>query len=95
MERLPVRVARFFLVQQTEMGKNILNGHKTDQTGKNLPLQGLPKCTTIGSFGTKIPHHLATLLPISARSASPFQEPILRLVNLQLQLQRCSRLERF
>jgi hypothetical protein len=75
--------------------RTITDGHKIYQ---QFPIQGTTKFTQIEIFGLK--KHLATLLdikmaPIKFQNASPIQVPIRRLLNLQLQRQRCSTLERF
>jgi hypothetical protein len=72
--------------------KNITNGKKYIKWPLNRPnvlkihphliLQDSPKCTQIPNFDLKV-NHLVTL------------EPILGFLNLQLQRQRCNRLERF
>jgi hypothetical protein len=56
-----------------------------------FPFQGPPKFNQIWIFGLKI-YHLATLVP---GQADWLLEPSLRHLKLQLQRQRCSRLERF
>jgi hypothetical protein len=71
-----IRVARFFLVQIYQIGKNITNDHKLYQTAinytkwplnipnghkiKHLQFKGPPKFTQMGVFGLKT-NHLATL----------------------------------
>jgi hypothetical protein len=79
--KFKIRVARFFLVQHTKMGKidqiatkytkrpeNIRNGHKVFRyLPRKISLQDIPKFTQIWIFGLKI-YHLATLLANPDRS---------------------------
>jgi hypothetical protein len=68
---LPVRVARFFLVQRTKTGKiyqitikyiyqMAVKYNKRTQKDQHLPLQVPPKFTQIRLFGLKL-FHLAAL----------------------------------
>jgi hypothetical protein len=70
------RVARFFLAQTYQNGKNIPDGHKLYQMAvncskyKDFVFQGQPKLAQIGIFVLKT-NHLATLI----EKVSAFQEP--------------------
>jgi hypothetical protein len=68
---LPIRVASFFLVQNTKKGKIYQMGIKYFQRPYNSPnghkiYQDPKKFTQIGIFGLKT-NNLATLLPITDR----------------------------